>query len=182
MRSSTAFGFALTIVLFGLAGCIERPAPDVSARPAAADSEDATFPRAPAFTRTTLSGTTVSMDDWRGRVVVLNFWATWCGPCRAEIPEFITLQRAFGADRVRFVGVALDEDGAMAVRPYAREMGINYPLITEDARSVAQAYGGHYAVPTTFVIDQDGRIRQRYMRALSGDELRPVLQALLNDA
>lgn len=104
------------------------------------------------------------------------------GPCRAEIPEFIALQRAFGADRVRFVGIALDEDGAAAVRPYARGVDINYPLITEEVQPVAQAYGGHYTVPTTFVIDQDGRIRQRYMRALSGDELRPVLQALLDDA
>lgn len=119
------------------------------------------------------------MDDWRGRVVVLNFWATWCAPCRAEIPGFIALQREFGDAQVRFVGVSLDEEGAAVVRPYAREMGINYPLITQDAQAVAEAYGGHYVVPTTFVIDQEGRIRQRYMRAVPEGQLRPVLQTLL---
>jgi peroxiredoxin len=134
---------------------------------------------APDFERTTLSGNAVRRADWEGRVVVLNFWATWCAPCREEIPHLIDLQREYSPEEVRVAGVSIDEEGASVVRPYAEEMDISYPLILDPERTLAEKYGGHYAVPTTFIIDPNGNIRQRYMRAVEKEDLRPVIESLL---
>jgi len=178
MPRSTFLLIALFAAAVFVVGCTERSSSNTATQPAPT-AEAPTYRPAPPFERLTLSGDSVRLADRRGRIVVINFWATWCGPCRAEIPNLIALQNEFGVEKVRFIGVALDEEGEAVVRPYAEEMGINYPLITEEALSLAEAYGGHYAVPTTFVIDRQGRIRQRYMRAVEEHELRTTLRDLL---
>ena len=142
------------------------------------ETSSASLGPAPDFERTTLSGSAVRRADWEGRVVVLNFWATWCAPCREEIPRLIDLQREYSPDEVRVVGVSIDEEGASVVRPYAEEMDISYPLILDPERTLAEKYGGHYAVPTTFIIGPNGNIRQRYMRAVENKDVRPVIESL----
>lgn len=132
---------------------------------------------APDFALPDLEGTTRTLDEWAGQVVVLNFWATWCGPCKDEIPEFIRLQDELGPDGVQFVGIALDEEGAPLVRPFSADLGINYPILLDDT-VVSEAYRGHYVVPTTYIIDRQGHMRHRYIGAVTFETLEPMLRGL----
>ncbi len=129
------------------------------------------------FELTALDGTTLSLGDLAGKVVVLNFWATWCGPCREEIPEFNRLQAEYGARGVQFVGVALDEEGQSIVEPFAEELSIAYPTLLDDGK-VSEAYKGHYVVPTTYLIDREGVIRRRYIGAVTFETMIPILDEL----
>ncbi len=112
---------------------------------------------APAWELKNLDGQPVKLSDFRGKVVLLNFWATWCPPCRREIPEFFDLQKSYGDKGLVIVGVAMDEGGTKVVKPFVSRLGINYPVVIGDAET-ASAYGGIEALPTTFVIDQNGQI------------------------
>ena len=114
---------------------------------------------APAFTLTNLDGKTVSLADFRGKVVVLDFWATWCPPCKREIPDFVDLQKAYGSRGVQIVGIALDEPEK--VQAFARQNGMNYPVLL-GSDEIALRYGGIEGIPTTFIIDKSGKIASRF--------------------
>ncbi len=114
---------------------------------------------APAFTLTDINGQQVSLADFRGKVVVLDFWATWCPPCRREIPDFIDLQKQYGSQEVQIVGIALDEPDK--VKSFARDMKMNYPVLL-GTPDIAMRYGGIDGIPTTFVIDRKGMIANRF--------------------
>lgn len=134
---------------------------------------------APEFSLKRMNGEPFHLDEHRGEVVVLNFWATWCPPCRKEIPGFIELQEEFGGEGFTIVGVSLDEEGFEAVRPYAKKMGINYPLVVDDG-SVARKYGATRVLPTSFVIGPDGTVqyaRRGYLpESVLRDRLKPLLK------
>lgn len=136
--------------------------------------------QAPDFTLERMNGDTFRLSDHRGKIVVVNFWATWCPPCRQEIPDFVKMQDDLGDEGVLFVGVSEDEEGFEVVRPFAEEMEINYPLVVDDG-SVAPKYGGVYALPTTFIVGPEGNVR--YSRAGMVPErlLRPQLEELLEE-
>jgi cytochrome c biogenesis protein CcmG/thiol:disulfide interchange protein DsbE len=112
---------------------------------------------APDFSLKDADGKTVQLSDYRGKVVLLNFWATWCGPCKIEIPWFIDFEREHKDQGFAVVGISMDEDGWQAVRPFISEAGINYRVLLGND-SISQLYGGVEALPTTFLIDRDGRI------------------------
>ncbi len=114
---------------------------------------------APAFTLEDLQGKKVALADFKGEVVVLDFWATWCPPCRREIPDFITLQKEYADRGVQIVGVALDE--FPKVQAFVRDNGMNYPVLMGTDAVVAQ-YGGIEGIPTTFIIDRQGKIVERF--------------------
>jgi len=114
---------------------------------------------APNFSLPLLDGGTASLSDFRGKVVILDFWASWCPPCKREIPDFIALQRRYQSKGLQIVGVALDE--TEPVRTYAAGQGINYPILVGNA-AIARVYGGISGIPTTFVIDRNGKIVRRY--------------------
>ncbi len=116
---------------------------------------------APAFALTGLHGGRIALQHYRGRVVFLDFWATWCEPCRQEIPKLIALQRRFGGRGFTVLGVALDDGGAPVVRPVARKLGINYPVALGTI-PVAAAYGGMEGLPTAFLVGRDGKVLQIY--------------------
>ena len=103
-----------------------------------------------------ISGAAMSRTNWTGKVVLVNFWATWCPPCREEVPEMISLQRQFG-DKLLIVGVSEDDDGPANVMKFAMHSRINYPIVMATQEVIA-AYGGVPALPTTFVIDTQGRV------------------------
>ena len=119
-------------------------------------------------------------EQWRGKVLVVNFWATWCTPCREEIPEFIRFQERFRADGVQFVGVAIDQKERVA--PYAREMGINYPMLVGGLETMefARQLGNRRSVlPFTLVIDRAGKVNTAQVGILRPEKLEALLKPLL---
>lgn len=134
--------------------------------------------RAPAFSLPTVDGGTFRLADTRNRVAVLNFWATWCEPCRDEIPALITLQEDLHDRGLRIVGISIEENSREAVESFVETFPFNYPLLVE-GRSVAEEYGAHFAVPTTVVINRQGRIAARLYGALHRDSLESHVRPLL---
>ena len=119
-------------------------------------------------------------EQWRGKVLVVNFWATWCTPCREEIPGFIKFQDRYGASGVQFVGVAIDQK--QHVEPYAKEIGINYPLVVGGAETMefARQLGNQRGVlPFTVVVDRTGKVSAREIGILRPDKLDSLLKPLL---
>jgi thiol-disulfide isomerase/thioredoxin len=115
---------------------------------------------APDFELPALDGKKVRLSELRGKAVLLNFWATYCGPCKIEMPWFVELQKEYGPQGFQIVGVAMDDASTEEIAKFAKEMGVNYPiLIGQD--SVAQSYGGVSVLPTTFFIDRDGKVTAR---------------------
>lgn len=111
---------------------------------------------APNFTLTDSNGNKVQLADYRGKVVLLNFWATWCGPCQVEIPWFQEFEQQYKSKGFAVLGVSMDEEGWAAVKPYIQEHKLNYRILLGDD-SVSQVYGGLDSLPTTFMIDRDGK-------------------------
>jgi thiol-disulfide isomerase/thioredoxin len=122
-----------------------------------------------------LAGQVTSMDDLKGKVVLVNFWATWCPPCRAEIPALIELQEKH-RDRLQIIGISEDDD-LEDVHEYVKKMGINYPVVMATPELIA-AYGGVAALPTTFVVDTEGRIVQRHLGLLNAADTDREIRAL----
>ena len=215
-KTMTAKGYlVLGVGLLAVGGAwttariVQRPA-------AAAPVADAAIPPAPAgekitlqFFRNpvpvaalslrTLDGRAVSSADWRGKVTIVNFWATWCGPCRAEIPDLVALQKKYGR-YLQVVGISQDEAPADVVRRFAAERQVNYPIIMTTPE-LEKAFPGIYALPTSYLIDRQGRIVQKHVgmlnperteqetRSLAGlpvnaviEETDPVKRAALGDA
>jgi peroxiredoxin len=115
---------------------------------------------APAWKLKDVDGNAVTLDQFRGKVVVLDFWATWCPPCRTEIPGYIALQKKYGADGLVVIGVSVDTDGVGPVKKFIKDMGMNYIVVMADD-DIQNAYGPIGGYPTTFIIDRDGHIRDK---------------------
>jgi cytochrome c biogenesis protein CcmG, thiol:disulfide interchange protein DsbE len=131
---------------------------------------------APDFTLTDTNGKQVSLSDFRGKVVVLDFWATWCPPCKMEIPGFIELQKTYGAKGVEIVGVALDEPARVA--EFAAKNGMNYTVVL-GTDEIALKYGGIDGIPTTVLIDRNGKIVNRFEGYHSKDSFESEIKKLL---
>jgi len=115
---------------------------------------------APEFKLDTLDGKPLSLADSRGKVVLLNFWATWCGPCRAEIPDLIVLQGKY-RDQLQIIGLTVDDDDDSMIKDVIAETRINYPVAMSPPE-VRKQYGGIAALPTSFVLDTQGRVVQKH--------------------
>ncbi len=117
---------------------------------------------APDFTLKDLNGDVCRLADFRGRVVLLNFFATWCGPCRQELPDFVRLYERFKDKGLEIIGVSLDQEGEAVLRPFIRQYGITFPIVL-GTREVVLNYGGIKGIPTTFIIDHNGAIRDHFV-------------------
>ncbi|HEY6267892.1 MAG TPA: redoxin family protein [Candidatus Acidoferrum sp.] len=115
---------------------------------------------APDFKLTTLDGKPVTLADSHGKVILLNFWATWCGPCRAEIPDLIELQNKY-KDKLQILGLVVDDDDQDAIKEFVEKFAINYPVAIA-SNDIRFQYGGIAALPTSFVLDSEGRIVQKH--------------------
>lgn len=136
-----------------------------------------TITQRPEFTLPDLQGQALSISDWDGQVVVLNFWATWCTPCREEIPLLNELQQRFYDDGVRFVGVAIDD--LEPIRGFLAQVPMNYPTVygMTEALDVSAAYGNDRGtLPYTVIIDRQGNIIERFMGQIYAEDLVPVLE------
>ena len=118
---------------------------------------------APDFNLTAIDGKKLSLADYKGKVILLDFWATWCTPCRAEIPHFVEMQEKYGPQGFQVVGISMDDD-AKPVREFAREYKMNYPIAVGDDK-LAESFGGVLGLPVNFIIDREGRIRSKYLGA-----------------
>ena len=114
-------------------------------------------PLAPEWRLKDVAGQNVKLSDFKGKVVILDFWATWCPPCRAEIPGFVNLQKKYGPQGLVVIGISLDEGDTQVVSDFMRQAGINYRVVLGNAK-VAFLYGGIETIPTTFIIDRAGRV------------------------
>ena len=132
---------------------------------------------APDFVLDDASGKPVRLSEFRGKVVLLNFWATWCAPCRIEIPWFVEFERAYGNRGFRTLGVSLDEDGWNAVKPFADQRGVNYRMMIGNDE-VAERDGAN-SLPATFIIDKSGRIAATHVGICGRNEYEADIQAVL---
>ena len=133
---------------------------------------------APRWELKDLDGKTVHSSDFNGKVVVLDFWATWCPPCRAEIPDFIELQKKYAAQGLAVVGVSVDQADLKTVKSFAQKNGINYSVVLVDDK-IADAYGGIDGLPTTFIIDRSGRIVNQHLGFTAPAEIEKEITNLL---
>jgi cytochrome c biogenesis protein CcmG/thiol:disulfide interchange protein DsbE len=132
---------------------------------------------APDFSLTDLSGRRLSLSEYKGKVVLLNFWATWCDPCRQEIPRFVELQNKYGERGLQVVGVSLDDD-AKAVPPFYRQYKMNYPVAVGDAK-LAERFGDILGLPVNLLIDRDGRIAARHVGEANIPQVETEIRSLL---
>ena len=124
---------------------------------------------APEFSLKDADGKTVHLSDYKGKVVLLDFWATWCGPCKLEIPWFMEFEKQFKDQGFAVVGVSMDEDGWTAIKPYVQDMKMNYRVLLGND-TVSAAYGGLDSLPTTLLIDREGGIASVHVGVSMGKE------------
>lgn len=120
-----------------------------------------TSAQAPDFSLPTTDGKILKLSSLKGKVVIIDFWATWCPPCRKSIPDLIELKKKYGSKGFEIVGISLDTDTKNQVIPFMKEKGINYPVVYGN-QNVTELYGGIEAIPTSFIIDQQGKIVASY--------------------
>jgi thiol-disulfide isomerase/thioredoxin len=134
---------------------------------------------APDFSLESLDGKTVRLSDLRGKAVLLNFWATWCGPCKIEMPWFVDLQKQYGSQGLQIVGVAMDDGSKEDIAKFAKDMGVNYPILI-GKESVGDQYGGVPALPESFLIARDGKIVDKIVGLRGKSEIEDSIKKALD--
>lgn len=134
---------------------------------------------APDFTLQSLDGKSIRLSDLRGKAVLLNFWATWCSPCKIEMPWFIELQKQYGSQGLQIVGVAMDDSSKEDIAKFASDMGVNYPVLL-GKEAVGEAYGGVPALPETFFIGRDGKIVDKIIGLKGKAEIEDAIKKALD--
>lgn len=152
--------FAAAFLAIGSSGCTAQDIGD----------------KAPDFTLQDISGNDVSLSQYQGRAVLLNFFASWCPPCRQEVPDFIELERSYKDKGFSVIGVALES--LKDAKGFADRVGINYPVLIDDGKA-SDAYGPIRAIPTTFVIDKSGKIVRKYIGARNKETFESDIKELL---
>ena len=189
----SAIGAGLTLAcVLSWTGCSDfgtvKPVPktdvkvDGEHKPAPAEFilKDAVGQPMPAFSLKDANGQTARPADYKGKVVLLDFWATWCGPCKVEIPWFMEFEREFKDQGFAVVGVSMDEDGWKAIKPYVQDMKMNYRVLLGND-DVSTAYGGLDSLPTTLLIDRQGKIALVEVGVSKGkEEFKNAIVQLLN--
>ncbi len=178
-----AAGGALALFMAPLA-CRDRAAePAAAPAPAATRAQGSVCSanQKPAnldFTVKDMNGQNIRFASYKGKVILLNFWATWCGPCKAEIPGFVELQQQYNRDLV-VLGFSVD-DPVEKVKAFANEYSMNYPVLVGLGRDdVQEAYGPIWGIPTSFVIGRDGRVCKKHMGMASKDQIEREIKGLL---
>lgn len=133
---------------------------------------------APEFSLQDAEGKSVQLSSLRGKVVLLNFWATWCGPCALEIPWFIEFEQDYRSRGLEVVGVSMDEDGWQAIKPFVQQHKMNYRVLLGND-SVGQLYGGVDSLPTSFIIDRQGNVAYVHVGLVGKNEYQDEIQNLL---
>lgn len=133
---------------------------------------------APQFSATDINGGSLNTSDYKGKVVLVNFWAAWCTPCTAEVPQFIALQKKYQDQGLQVVGISVDDDPEVLLHFY-RKYQMNYPVLPGDLK-IADAFGGVLGLPTTFLIGRDSRIHGKHNGATDFSVIEREVVALLH--
>jgi cytochrome c biogenesis protein CcmG/thiol:disulfide interchange protein DsbE len=167
-----------SLLLVGLEfGCSSTP------KPAAAAPDDkgkGALKVAANFALKDATGADVKLSDYKGKVVLLNFWATWCGPCKVEIPWFMEFNKNYKDRGFTVVGISMDDDGWKSVKPYLAAKKIDYPVAIGNDE-LGKLYGGVESLPTTFIIDRGGNIAYTHMGLESKDTYEKEIAGLLKN-
>ncbi|HME00615.1 MAG TPA: TlpA disulfide reductase family protein [Terriglobia bacterium] len=166
----------------------EKPPTPLAAQPAqpaqqaqqaqpAPEKDTSDHPMAPGFSLKGLDGKKLDLADYKGKVVLIDFWATWCGPCRVEIPGLVEMQDRHASEGFSVIGISMDDDPA-AVPEFFKQFRMNYPVAVGDAR-ISELYGGVYGLPTAFIIGRDGRIYAKFEGAFPVAVFDRAVQQLL---
>ena len=174
-RFLTIFAAALVAACF-LTGCSSGPR---SVKAASAVKPDKDRHAAPEFALKDADGKTVRLEDYKGKVVLLDFFATWCGPCKIEIPWFMEMERKNKDRGFSVLGVSMDDEGWEVVKPFLADLGVNYRVVIGND-STAQLYGGVDALPTTFLIDRNTRIAAVHIGLASRKVFEDGIEQLLS--
>jgi len=177
VTSSVRRATLVAMAVLALAGCSSSSRSE-GARALKSEKDRQT---APDFTLKDATGKTVKLSDYRGKVVVLNFWATWCGPCKIEIPWFMEFEQKHKDQGFAVLGVAMDDDGWDAVKPYLERQRINYRVVM-GTPEIGELYGGVESLPTTFMIDREGRIARVHIGLIGKREYQDDIDQLLGGA
>ncbi|MFZ1931014.1 MAG: TlpA disulfide reductase family protein [Candidatus Sulfotelmatobacter sp.] len=164
--------FAVALMLYVGFHAARRNGPSFAPRLALASP-------APDFTLQSLDGKTMRLSDFRGKAVLLNFWATWCGPCKIEMPWFVELQNQYASQGFQIVGVAMDDASKEDISKFAKDMGVNYPILI-GKESVGDEYGGVPALPETFLIGRDGKIVDKILGLRGKAEIEDAIKKALD--
>ena len=172
-----ALAAALALAVPAALRAADAPAPAAPVAPAAASA----VPHAPSWKLLDPSGAAVTSDQFKGKVLVVDFWATWCGPCRAEIPGYVDLQRKYGKDGLAVIGVSVDQGGPKMVSDFVQRFGVAYTIVMADD-TIAENFGVGDSIPTTYIVDRNGVIRFRKVGSLPEEEFEKKLLPILNEA
>jgi thiol-disulfide isomerase/thioredoxin len=164
-----------------LAGCAPKkvPKPETGVASGEKTTPLPVIGPAPVWQLKDLDGNVVRSDQFKGKVVIVDFWATWCPPCREEIPGYVALYRKYGPGQLAIIGVSVDEAGVPVVKRFVDELRVNYPVVMADDRVIAD-FGNPDGFPATFLIDRNGMIRDKKVGADPAGEFERKVTALLN--
>ena len=125
-------------------------------------ANESSYPAAPDFTLKDLNDKNISLSDYSGKLVFVNFWATWCPPCRAEVPAFISMYDKYKEQGLEIIGISTDRDGKAVVQSFVEKSNVNYPIVMFNM-DVISAYGGITGIPTTFIVNPEGKIVNKFV-------------------
>ena len=185
IRALTLLAFAVALLGVG-SGCGSDVQSESAAVPAlndtpAAQPAERSENAVPEFALQDLDGRTVHLSDFAGKAVFLNFWATWCPPCKAELPDLVEVQKKYGGDEFVIVGISLDRTGPAKVQAFVQQAGLNYPILMGNEQVVA-AYGNFTGIPTSFLLNPRHEAVRQYTGMITKAQLVHDLEGVLNQS
>jgi cytochrome c biogenesis protein CcmG/thiol:disulfide interchange protein DsbE len=165
-------------VLFSCGGKDDKSSKTEKTAKQVENTENRDADMAPDFTLTSVDGNDIRLSDYRGKVVIIDFWATWCPPCKAEIPGFVELYKQYADDGLEIIGISLDRGDLSVVSNFVKNFNVNYPIVYY-RDEVIMNYGGIQSIPTTFVVDREGKIVERLVGYKPKEFFDSLIQSLL---